>query len=165
MIAVEAEATPPRGQRPVFTNSGTMIPHLICVENCIASLGVDLTDIPGINPLTAHRLSVRWERMSLAFGMRPHLHLGLDCVQRNMSAEARCCTPKHDRSRTESQTRLGAQCLYHANNHLGEFFRRMRRKLGAPEAVTATAHKLARIVYHVLRTNEGQRKCVSAPRS
>ena len=28
--------------------------------------------------------------------------------------------------------------------NLGEFFRRTRRKLGIPEAVTATAHKLAR---------------------
>jgi transposase len=55
---------------------------------------------------------------------------------------------------------MGAQCLYHANNHLGEFFRRMRRKLGAPEAVTATAHKLPRILYHVLRTREAYTESV-----
>jgi hypothetical protein len=34
------------------------------------------------------------------------------------------------------------------------FFRRMRAKLGAPKAITATAHKLARIVYHLLTTHE-----------
>jgi hypothetical protein len=30
----------------------------------------------------------------------------------------------------------------------------MKWRLGAPEAVTATAHKLARIVYHMLSTKE-----------
>lgn len=36
----------------------------------------------------------------------------------------------------------------------GGFYRRMRWRLGAPAAVTATAHKLARIVYHLLSTKE-----------
>ena len=37
---------------------------------------------------------------------------------------------------------------------LGEFYRRMRSRLGAPKAITATAHKLARIIYHLLLTRE-----------
>lgn len=36
----------------------------------------------------------------------------------------------------------------------------MKRKLGAPQAVTATAHKLARIIYHVLRTREPYNEAV-----
>jgi hypothetical protein len=36
----------------------------------------------------------------------------------------------------------------------------MRRKLGAPEAVTAVAHKLARILYHLLRTKEAYNESV-----
>jgi hypothetical protein len=44
--------------------------------------------------------------------------------------------------------------LYHAKNYLGEFYRKMKWRLGAPEAVTATAHKLARIVYHLLSTKQ-----------
>jgi len=36
----------------------------------------------------------------------------------------------------------------------------MRRKLGAAEAVTAAAHKLARILYHVLRTKEAYNETV-----
>jgi len=43
---------------------------------------------------------------------------------------------------------------------LGEFYRRMKRKLGGPEAVTATAHKLARIVYRMLRTKEAYNESV-----
>jgi hypothetical protein len=30
----------------------------------------------------------------------------------------------------------------------------MRAKLGAPAAITATAHKLARIIYHLLTTRQ-----------
>jgi hypothetical protein len=30
----------------------------------------------------------------------------------------------------------------------------MRAKLGAPKAITATAHKLARIVYHLITTRQ-----------
>jgi hypothetical protein len=30
----------------------------------------------------------------------------------------------------------------------------MRAKLGAPKAITATAHKLARILYHLLTTGQ-----------
>ena len=36
----------------------------------------------------------------------------------------------------------------------GEFFRRMRAKLGTAQAITATAHKIARILYHVLLTKQ-----------
>jgi transposase len=58
------------------------------------------------------------------------------------------------RNRVSIALRLGAHALHHADNYLGEFFRRLKRKLGKPEAVTATAHKLARIVFHLLTTKE-----------
>jgi hypothetical protein len=43
--------------------------------------------------------------------------------------------------------RMRTTCLYHAQNYLGEFYRWMKRKLGAPKAMTTTAYKLARIIY------------------
>ena len=49
---------------------------------------------------------------------------------------------------------MGAHSLHHAKDYLGEFFRRITRKLGKPQAVTATAHNLARIIYHLLSTKE-----------
>lgn len=39
----------------------------------------------------------------------------------------------------------------HANHRMGAFFRRMRARLGTPAAITATAHKLARIIYFMLK--------------
>lgn len=44
---------------------------------------------------------------------------------------------------TSSETRISIA--------LGANFRRLRRKLGAPKAVTAMAHKLARLVYRMLK--------------
>ncbi len=36
-------------------------------------------------------------------------------------------------------------------NALGAYYRRMRSRLGAPKAITAAAHKLARLVYSMFR--------------
>jgi transposase len=49
---------------------------------------------------------------------------------------------------------MAAQSLQGSRSALGEFYRRMRSRLGAPKAITATAHKLARIIYHLLITRE-----------
>jgi hypothetical protein len=49
---------------------------------------------------------------------------------------------------------MAANALFRSQSPLGDFFRRMRAKLGAPKAITAAAHKLARIVYHMLSTRE-----------
>jgi hypothetical protein len=46
---------------------------------------------------------------------------------------------------------MAAQSLSHSKSALGNFHRRMRARLGGPEAVTATAHKLARIIYAMLK--------------
>ena len=47
--------------------------------------------------------------------------------------------------------RLAARTLHHSPSALGAFFRRMQGRLGPPKAITATAHKLARLVYSLLR--------------
>jgi DNA-binding HxlR family transcriptional regulator len=36
----------------------------------------------------------------------------------------------------------------------GRILRRQRGRLGVPKAITAAAHKLARIVYHLMRYGE-----------
>ena len=41
-----------------------------------------------------------------------------------------------------------------SKSYLGAYLRRQRSRLGAPKAITATAHKLGRIVYHLVRYGE-----------
>jgi transposase len=50
--------------------------------------------------------------------------------------------------------RMAANSLLKSESALGVCFRRLRAKLGAPKAITAMAHKLARIVYHLATTGE-----------
>lgn len=46
--------------------------------------------------------------------------------------------------------RMAGQPLHHNKTALGDFYRRMRAKLDAPKAITAAAHKLARIIFHLV---------------
>ena len=51
-----------------------------------------------------------------------------------------------------SEIGLAAHGLYRSDSDaLGAFLRRKRAHLGAPKAITATAHKLARLIYSMLR--------------
>jgi len=56
--------------------------------------------------------------------------------------------------RAATALRMGANSLCRAKGYFGEFFRRMRAKLGTAQAITATAHKIARILYPVLSTKQ-----------
>ena len=47
--------------------------------------------------------------------------------------------------------RLAANALHRSDNALGAFLRRKKAHLRSPKAITTTAHKLARIIYSMLR--------------
>src|SRR3546814_13441251 len=55
-------------------------------------------------------------------------------------------------NRAATAFRMAAYALANAKCALGAFYRRLRARLGAPKAITATAHKLARIFYRMLTT-------------
>jgi transposase len=54
-------------------------------------------------------------------------------------------------NRTPTALRLGASTLLRSQTYLGAQYRRLRSKLGAPKAITAMAHRLARLVYRMLK--------------
>src|SRR5436309_14910935 len=58
------------------------------------------------------------------------------------------------KNRLAGALRMAAQSLQGSQSALGAFYRRMRTRLGAPKAITAAAHKLARIIYHLLATRQ-----------
>ena len=47
--------------------------------------------------------------------------------------------------------RMCAFALHRSKSALGGYLRRMKSRIGAPKAITATAHKLARLVYALLK--------------
>ena len=58
------------------------------------------------------------------------------------------------KSRMAEALRLAAQSLWHAQNYFGELYRRWKARLGSPKAITAMAHKLARVLWHLLKYKE-----------
>ena len=58
------------------------------------------------------------------------------------------------KSRVAEALRLAAQSLHRAQNYFGELSRRWRARLGGPKAITAMAHKLARVLWHLLKYKE-----------
>jgi len=57
-------------------------------------------------------------------------------------------------NRVSTALRMGAVGVAETDTWLGSFSRRMRARLGPAGATTATARKIATIVYHLLRTKE-----------
>jgi len=49
---------------------------------------------------------------------------------------------------------MAAQSAGHSHSALGAFYRRIRAKHGGAKAVTATAHKIARIFYRMLKNKQ-----------
>ena len=54
-------------------------------------------------------------------------------------------------NRAAAALRMAAQSLERSASAMGAFYRRMKARLGAPQAITATAHRLARTLYALLR--------------
>jgi hypothetical protein len=57
---------------------------------------------------------------------------------------------RQSQNRLRQALRVAASTLHHEKSYLGDRYRRLRAKLGAPKAITAMAHKLARIIWHLL---------------
>src|SRR5277367_2027320 len=54
-------------------------------------------------------------------------------------------------NRAATALRIAATTLLKSRTYLGAQYRRLRTKLGAPKAITAMAHRLARLVYRMLK--------------
>lgn len=55
-------------------------------------------------------------------------------------------------SRPRNALRMAASNLLGSKSYLGDFYRRLRARYGAPKAITIAAHKLARIIYALVTT-------------
>ena len=125
-------------------------------EEAYRILGVDLTTIPGISVLHVQTIVAKLGpdfskfRSAGAFS----LWMGL-CPDNDISGgKVLWRGTRKVKNRIAVTLRMAAQSLQSSQTALGEFYRRMRAKLGAPKAITAAAHKLARIIYHLLATRQ-----------
>jgi len=115
--------------------------------------GVDLTEIDGLEVLSVQTIL---SEIGLDMSKWPtvkHFASWLRLAPNNDISGGRVLrrgTPK-TQNRAALAFRMAAQSLKHSNSALGGYYRRMRAKHGAPKAITATAHKLARIFYYMLK--------------
>jgi transposase len=120
-------------------------------------LGVDLTAIPGLHVLAVLTLlseigtnMAKW-RHEKAFaswlGLSPNHKVS---GQRVLSSRTRRVN-----NRAASILRLAALAVGKTDTPLGAFYRRKRAQLGAPKAITATARKLACLVYRLIKAGQG----------
>ncbi len=58
------------------------------------------------------------------------------------------------RSRANQAFRDAAASVRRSDSAVGAYYRAMRARLGPRQAIVATAHKIARVVYHLLKTGE-----------
>src|SRR5437764_11614730 len=115
--------------------------------------GIDLTAIEGIDEL--HALTLVSE-LGTDFSKWPTVKhftswLGLCPNWQKTGGKVKSSRTRKGKNRAAHALRLAAWSLMRSRSALGAYLRRQRSRLGAPKAITATAHKLARIVYHVVR--------------
>jgi transposase len=123
---------------------------------CYQAFGVDLTTIPGIAAPTAQVLLTEVGPDLSKFSSASRFASWLTLCPHNDVSGGKILKTKtrKGKNRAAVALRLAAQTLEHNEGHVGQFFRRMRAKLGRAEAITATAHKLARIFYAMVTTGK-----------
>jgi len=126
-------------------------------EECYRVFGVDLTAVPGLQTPTALVLLCELgPGFAAKFRTAKHFGswLGLCPDNRITGGKIYSVRTRDVKSRVAEALRLGAQSLWQAKNYFGDLFRRWKARLGSPKAITAMAHKLARILWHMLKFKE-----------
>lgn len=122
-------------------------------QELVRITGADLTRIEGIDVTSALKLIAEIGIDMSKWPSEKHFASWLClCPGTDISGGKRLSS--HTRSssnRAATILRVSAQALHGSQTAMGAYYRRMRMLLGAPKAITATAHKLALRVYHMLK--------------
>lgn len=144
---------PPSSKRHGKKTSCNRTPYFFDAPSEIMRVTVtDLTTIPGIDGNIAMRIlseigtdMSRWPNVKAFTSW-----LGLCPGNKISGGKILSSKTKPSNNRAAQALRMGAATLYRSKTAIGAFFRRIRARLGTPKAITATAHKLARIIYRML---------------
>jgi transposase len=126
-------------RRQLFQLAGvdlTVVPglHVSSVQQLLAEIGTDMSKFPTVKHFCS------W------LGLAPHNDITGGQVKRSRTL------PTHNRA--GQVLRMAAQAVGRGRSGLGAYYRTQKGRLGAASAVTATAHKLARILYHMLKDRQ-----------
>lgn len=115
--------------------------------------GVDLTRIDGIDTNSALKIIAEIDIDMSRWKSAKHFSswLGLCPGTKVSGGKVLSGKSKPVANRAAATLRMSSFTLFNSKSALGAFLRRQRSRLGAPKAITATAHKLARLVYTMLK--------------
>ena len=118
--------------------------------------GTDLTLVDGISTLTSQVLYTEIGPDLSMFPTANHFcsWLGLSPQNKISGGKILSSRTRPGSNRAAQALRISANTLIRSKSYLGDYYRRMRTRLGAPKAITATAHKLARIIYHLIKNRK-----------
>jgi hypothetical protein len=115
--------------------------------------GVDLTQIDGVNSLTAQTVISEIGLDMTKWPTVKHFTSWLGLAPNNQITGGKI--KKRGRRKTNNPAaqalRMAAQSLQRSQSALGAYYRRLRGKHGPAKANVAAAHKLARIIYFMLK--------------
>jgi transposase len=149
---LESKADPPKGSLPESQEeqkpSGGE-PRFDLQSHLYRIFGVDLTLIPGINVLTTQTLLAKIGPDLSHFPCAPAFTswLGLCPDNRVSGGKVLSAKTRKVKNRAATALRMAAQSLHRSQSYLGHFYRRMRAKLGAPKAITATSWRVSSITW------------------
>jgi transposase len=115
--------------------------------------GADLSQIDGIGPYGALQLIAEIGTDMSRWPTEKHFTGWLTLAPNNKVSGKRLLSSKTQPSanRAAAVLRRAAMSLTRSGTALGAYYRRLAYRLGPPKAITATARKLAILVYRVLR--------------
>ena len=139
------ESPPPRKGQKRKKPPGNE-PHFNLHEHLFRISGVDFTQIDGLNILTVHTILSEVGLDPSRFPTVKHFcsWLGLSPGSKITGGKVKSSQTRKVVNRAANAFRLAAQSLNRSRSALGAFYRRLRGRLGAPKAITATAHKAVR---------------------
>ena len=147
------DGEPPQGKKKARTRNA---PKFDLRTQLFKMCGVDLTRIDGINVTTAIAVISETGSDMSRFPTVGHFTswLGLCPGTKITGGKVMSGKTKRVANRAAQALKLAAAALRSSQSALGAYFRRMCARMDKPKAVTAAAHKLARLIYRMLTKGE-----------
>ena len=146
----------PLGPDPKCNSHSKNAPDFDVRRQLFQLTGIDLTQVDGLHVSSVQQFLAeigtdtrKWptvKHFASWLGLAPHNDITGGRVVRSRTLQ--------NHNRAGQVLRLAAQSVGRGRSALGAYFRRLRARLGPEQATTATAHKLARIIYHMLKEHQ-----------
>ncbi|WP_264953775.1 MULTISPECIES: IS110 family transposase [unclassified Wolbachia] len=128
-------------------------PNFALHEELCRTIGMDFTKVPGLDVLSIQTIISETGINHNKWLTEKHFSswLGLSPANKITGEKVIGTRTRKVINRAAHAFRLAAHCISKSKSALGAYCRRLKKRLGVPKAITATARKLACIFYSMLK--------------